>query len=179
MIIFVGVTGSGKSVQGKLLASTLKSKYFSMGEFLRSHADHAVAEKMKAGDLVNDSQAIEILKQALAEAKPGPHEFVLDGFPRTIEQANWLVNEFKANKVHVAAVLHLIASPRVVTSRLLSRHRPDDNMPTIHKRIDEYNFNISEIVEHLRKGGVKVCEIDAEKAVEDVHAQIMGLLLEK
>lgn len=176
MIIFVGVTGSGKSVQGKLLSGDLGSKYFSMGEFLRSHADNNVSQKLKQGDLVNDAQVIEILKQALAEVGIGRHEFVLDGFPRTLDQASWLVEQYNLNDVHIKAVFHLIASPEVVKTRLLTRHRPDDNMPTITKRIDEYNHNITAIVQKLKDGGIKVHEVNAERAPEEVHTQIMSLL---
>lgn len=177
MIIFVGVAGAGKSVQGKLLARDINAPYFSMGEFLRSHVDEVLQKKLITGELINDEEAIRVLSDALVENNISDNEFVLDGFPRTVNQTAWLVERYKQSKINIKAVFHLLASPEVILPRLLERHRPDDLPEVINKRVGEYQESIQYIVKMLEEGGIRVFEINAERTPEEIHTEIIRFLM--
>lgn len=175
MIVFVGVAGSGKSIQGRLLAQELKCDYFSMGQFLRSNVNEEVKEKMIKGDLINDAEVVHIIDVALARANTDK-EYILDGFPRTQYQTDWLISQANSGNLHIKLVIHLKASAEVIVPRLLERKRPDDNMSAISLRLNEYNANIMPIINDFEKASVKIAEINAEETIERVHAQIMAAI---
>ena len=94
MIIFTGVAGSGKSVQGKLLADHLGLPWLSTGEFLRMLISGDRRKDMLAGKLLEDKEIIALV-QRIFNVIDTKHEFILDGFPRTIPQAEALEMNFK------------------------------------------------------------------------------------
>lgn len=173
MIIFVGVAGSGKSVQGKMLAKELDCNFFSTGEFLRQHVNQQIQEKMKTGELVSDEEVIWAVSDALEKIDYNSKDFVLDGFPRTAKQAEWLIEKLKVHAINIKFVFHLKAESETITARLLERHRPDDHMAAIKQRLVEYRENILPIIEEFKKSGVAVVEINANQSAEDVHQDIM------
>lgn len=175
MIILLGVAGSGKSVQGKLIAKALRCEYFSTGEFLRQVSDPTIQEKMKAGGLIDDDMVIKVTEEALLK-RGTDDDFVLDGFLRTVPQAEWLISAAQKGEFHIVDVLNLQASPEVIVSRLLDRRRPDDQLEIIKKRINEYNQTIKPIVKLLNAAGIEVNEVNADRSVEEVNEEIMKLL---
>ncbi|HUD06975.1 MAG TPA: nucleoside monophosphate kinase [Candidatus Saccharimonadales bacterium] len=177
MIIFVGVAGAGKSIQGRMLAKDLDCPYFSTGEFLRSHVDKNIQNKMLTGELVSDEETISVLDDAL-DLHHNQGEFILDGFPRTASQAEWLIRESKEGRFKVTALIHLLASPEVIVPRLLGRHRPDDHPEAIKKRLDEYRRHIEPIVSKFKQSHVRVIEVNAEASVEVVNKKILSALKE-
>lgn len=176
MIILVGVAGAGKSVQGKLLAQEISAKYFSMGEFLRQHLDPTIQKKMLTGELISDEEVIEVVDEELSKVKKPDEEYILDGFPRTIKQTEWLLAEVDKHRFNLDGVLNLKASPEVIVPRLLKRKRPDDNIAAINQRMEEYNKLTLPIVDRLKKAKVAIFDIDAEQTVEIVHQEIMRSL---
>ncbi len=176
MIILVGVAGAGKSVQGKLLANEIGAKYFSMGEFLRQHLDPTIQQKMLTGELISDDEVIDVVDDELSKVKKPDEEYILDGFPRTVKQAEWLLEEVKKGRFKLDGVLNLKASPEVIVPRLLKRKRPDDNIETINQRMIEYDKLTLPIVDHLKEAKISIFDIDAERSVEDVHQEIMESL---
>lgn len=176
MIIFVGVAGSGKSIQGKLLAQKIGAKYFSMGEFLRQHVDKSIQDKMLTGELISDSEVIEVVDDALPKVRNPDEEYVLDGFPRTVAQTDWLIEEVKKARFLIRAVINLEAAAETIVPRLLERKRPDDNINAISQRINEYDKFTLPIIEHLKKAKIKVFNINAERPIEEVHQDIISRL---
>lgn len=176
MIIIVGVAGSGKSVQGKLLAKEINAKYFSMGEFLRQHLDPAIQEKMLNGDLISDEKVIEVIDEELSKVKKPDEEYILDGFPRTVVQTDWLLQEVKKKRFSIEGVLNLKAKPEVIVPRLLERKRQDDNLTAINQRMDEYNKLTLPIIDRLKEAGIDIFDIDAEQTVEKVNEAIFSSL---
>jgi adenylate kinase len=177
LIIFVGLAGSGKSVQGKLLAKEMNAQYFSMGEFLRQHVDPVIKEKMVTGVLISDEEVIEVVNDELSKVRESADkEYILDGFPRTLKQAHWLIKEVKKGRFHIRGVIYLIADKTVIIPRLLDRKRPDDNLETISRRMEEYNSLTLPILDYFKEAKVKVYEVDAEKDIETVHRDIMNCL---
>jgi adenylate kinase len=175
MIIFMGVAGSGKSLQGRLIADELGLPWLSTGEFLRMLIAGEKRKEMLAGKLIDDQEIIRLIQKifGIIDTK---QEFVLDGFPRTTRQADWLLNQAKHGQLHIKAVVHLTASEEVVKSRLLGRGRPDDHHDAIAERFNEYREAILPILAHFRDAGVPVYTIEGEKTVEEVHEAIKAKL---
>jgi adenylate kinase len=176
VIIFVGVAGSGKSIQGRLLAQSINGKYFSLGEYLRSHVDPSIKEKMLTGELIDDQEVINSIDEALPREIFGAEEYILDGFPRTLIQTDWLIDKLKRKRFNVRAVIHLKASPEIIVPRLLERKRPDDNVEAISLRINEYRDTILPILDKMKSVGMKVYDIDGENAIEEVHNDIINTI---
>ncbi len=175
MIIFMGVAGSGKSVQGRKLADELGLPWLSTGEFLRMLISGQRRKDMQAGLLLEDKEVIALVRKIFGVVDTN-HEFVLDGFPRTVAQADWLLSQVKHGQLHMTGVIHLTASKEGVRERLLSRGRPDDHDEAINKRFKEYEEEITQILNHFRSGGVKVHDINGEQTVDAVAADILQAL---
>ncbi|MCA9330442.1 nucleoside monophosphate kinase [Candidatus Saccharibacteria bacterium] len=175
MIIFMGVAGSGKSVQGRRLADELGLPWLSTGEFLRMLISGERRKAMVQGELLGDAEIIELVQKifSLINSK---EEFILDGFPRTPEQADWLLSQVRHKQLNVTAVIHIKASAEVVTSRLLSRGRPDDTREALQQRFDEYEKAIRPIISEMKAAQVPVFDINGEGDIEVVHDEILGTL---
>lgn len=175
MIIFMGVAGSGKSVQGRLLADELGLPWLSTGEFLRMLIAGEQRKEMLSGKLLDDQDMIALV-QKIFTVVDVEHEFVLDGFPRSLDQADWLLGQVKHGQLDVTAVVHLQASEEIVEERLLQRGRPDDHKQAIRERFQEYEESIKPILAHFREADIPVYEINGEQSPESVHGQILAVL---
>lgn len=176
MIIFMGVAGSGKSVQGRLLADRLALPWLSTGEFLRMLISGQDRKDMVAGKLLNDRQIIKLVQKIFNIADAAHQEFVLDGFPRTTSQADWLLNQVKHGQLSVTAVVHLVADEKAVAKRLIDRGRQDDTPQAISERFKEYEQSSKPILDHFEEAGVPVIKIDGEGEVEEIHERIREAL---
>ena len=175
MIIFMGVAGSGKSAQGKLLADTMGYPWVSTGEFLRMLISGERRKDMIAGKLLEDKEIIALIRKIFAVVDTN-HKFVLDGFPRTVGQADWLLSQVKHDQLHVTSVVHIKASEDAVRKRLLNRGRPDDNEQAIAERFREYEQTIKPILEHFKQAKIPVYDINGEQTVQKVHEDIVSVL---
>jgi adenylate kinase len=175
MIIIMGVAGAGKSVQGRWVADELALPWLSTGEFLRMLVTGERRREMLAGKLLDDSEMIGLADKIFHMINV-EEEFILDGFPRTIAQADWLIAQHKAGLINISTVLHLEADEEVVTNRLLGRGRQDDTKEAIASRFSEYRAITLPIIKDLESNGIKVHHINGEGTPEQVHAQIIPLL---
>lgn len=175
MILLFGIAGSGKSVQGKLLADKLGCRWISTGEFLRMYAGPEKHRQMIQGELLNDEQVIAILDDVLKKLDKA-EEAVLDGFPRTQNQANWLLEQNKEGHIKLTGVINLTADKDLVKQRLLTRARTDDNEAAIKNRFQEFEQTTLPIIESFKKSGVPVHNIDASQTVDQVHESILVAL---
>jgi adenylate kinase len=172
MIIFVGVAGSGKSVQGRKLADSFGLPWLSTGEFLRMLVSGERRKAMLRGELLGDQEIIALVQKVLSVIDSS-QEFVLDGFPRTTAQADWLLNQAKHEQLHVTAVVHLIASEKAVEERLLQRGRTDDTPEVIQHRFKEYQETVLPLLEQFKAATVPVFDIDGEQPVDQIHQIIV------
>lgn len=172
MIVLMGVAGAGKSMQGKILADEHGYAWISTGEILRVLVTGRRRQEMLEGKLLSDDEVIAILDKVF-DLIDTDQEFVLDGFPRTIAQADWLVAQTRSNRFRLSGVIHLSASEEVVRKRLESRGRPDDTDDAISKRFKEYNSVTLPIIDHFKGLGVNVCEVDASRPPREVHDAIL------
>jgi adenylate kinase len=172
MIILTGVAGSGKSMQGKMFADEHGYAWISTGEILRVLVTGKRRHEMLQGKLLSDEEMITILDTVLnlIDAK---QEFVLDGFPRTTPQADWLLEQVQKERLQLTAVINLDASEEVVRERLMSRGRRDDNTNAINERFAEYKSVTLPILDYFKKEGVHVYNIDAAQSPREVHDEIL------
>lgn len=175
MIILMGIAGSGKGTQGKLLADEYGFHWISSGEILRMYIAGEKRQRMLAGELLEDAEIIKIFDKVFASIN-NHDECVLDGFPRTVVQAEWLLKQAKKGKFHITEVFHLIASKEAVKARLKERGRPDDYDKAIEERFQEYEKQTLPIIHWFEKEGIPVVEINAERPVEEVHQEIVAKL---
>jgi adenylate kinase len=172
MIIFMGVAGSGKSVQGRLLADRLGYPWLSTGEFLRMLISGERRKQMLEGKLLDDREIITLV-QKIFRIVDTEHEFVMDGFPRTAAQADWLLAQRRHGQLDITAVIDLQASEEIVVERLLQRGRQDDDKKAIIERFKEYEKSTRPIIDDFQSNGVPVFQINGVGDVEDIHEAIV------
>lgn len=175
MILLMGVAGAGKSMQGRMLADEHGYAWISTGEILRVLVTGKRRQEMLQGKLLNDIEVVELMDKVF-ELINTHDEFVLDGFPRTVPQADWMLRQVKKGRFELTAVINLVASKEAVLERLTSRGRPDDTEEAIHERFAEYEAVTKPILEHFLEEGVTVHEVNADKSPRHVHDCILELL---
>ncbi|WP_082285467.1 adenylate kinase [Leptospira noguchii] len=179
-IIFMGPPGAGKGTQAKILCERLSIPQISTGDILRDAVKNQTAMGMEAkrymdaGDLVPDSVVIGIIKDRIREAdcKNG---FLLDGFPRTVEQAEALDILLKNEGKSIDKAINLQVPDTELLKRLLSRAeiegRADDNEVTIKNRLDNYNKKTLPLLDFYaaRK---KLSQVNGVGSLEEVTSLI-------
>jgi adenylate kinase len=175
VILLMGIAGSGKGTQGKLLAENQGYELISMGDVVRATATDEQRERMLAGGLLNDQEIIDMIDQVLS-GLPDADKVILDGFPRTIPQAEWLLEQVKTGRFTLDTAFHLVASRAAVKARLLGRARADDNDEAIEKRFDEYERATAPIITWLTDNGITVANINAERTVEAINEELVQYL---
>jgi adenylate kinase len=171
----MGIAGSGKGTQGKLLADEYGFHWISSGDILRMYITGKRRQQMLAGEVLGDKEIIAVWDKVLSSIED-KDECVLDGFPRTVAQAEWLLQEAKQGRFRVTEVFHLVASREAVKSRLMKRGRQDDHEAAIEARFAEYEKATVPIIEWFNKEDVPVVEINAEQPVDVVHKEIVNRL---
>lgn len=167
----MGVAGSGKSSQGRMLADKMGLPWVSTGEFLRMLIAGERRRAMLEGKLLDDADIISLTQKIFALIDTD-NEFILDGFPRTVEQADWLLAQHRHEQLNITAVIHLKASEAVVEVRLLQRGRQDDHQEAIHERFVEYRESIVPILKQFKAAHVPVYDIDGDQSIDAVYADI-------
>ncbi|UPR02908.1 adenylate kinase [Chloropicon primus] len=178
-IIFVlGGPGSGKGTQCDLIIEKYGFSHYSAGDLLRaevasgSEMGKDLEATMKEGKLVASSVTIALLKKAIANAcEAGKRKFLVDGFPRALDQAE----EFEGKVLPCKLVLFFSCPMKVLQKRLLKRAktsgRADDNKETIQKRFDTFLNTSMPVIDHYEKLG-KVAKVSAEPAPEKVFKEV-------
>jgi len=183
-IIFMGPPGAGKGTQAKIICNEKKIPQISTGDILRAAIQNGTemglkAKKfMDAGDLVPDEVVIGIIRDRLKESDCG-HGFLLDGFPRTIEQAKALDQLLSEMKIGLQHVLNLAVPDNELLKRLLERAkiegRADDNEETIKNRLVNYNNKTFPLLEYYKKANL-LREINGMGSVDEITNLIRGVL---
>lgn len=177
-LLLIGIQGSGKSTQGNLLSNAFGVRYLSTGHIFRDIAHEKsqfgryIKEVMNTGALIPDDITLKIVADYLkrAEYKKG---YILDGFPRTITQAEQFVNG-------IDKVFYLKVSDKEALKRLSFRKqngtlRDDDTVAAIRKRIELFHEVTKPVIEYYRKKGILV-EVNGEQLVEKIQEDILKSL---
>jgi adenylate kinase len=182
-ILILGPQGSGKGTQAKLIAAAHGIPHVATGEILRS----AVAEGtelglrvqpiLERGDLVPDELMVDLIRARLVDEDG----FILDGFPRTVPQAEALDAMLDEIGKPLDVVLLLQVSDDVSLERLLGRRaaegRSDDAPEAIRNRLRLYHELTEPVVERYRTKGTLVA-VDGERPVDDVAREIEDALVQ-
>jgi adenylate kinase len=171
VILLMGMPGSGKGTQGKILADRHGYHLISMGELVRLYVTGERRKQMLAGTLLDDTEIIAILDKVLLSIKDDEN-CILDGFPRTIPQAEWLLEQVKDGRFSLNKVFHLVASREAVVNRLSHRGRMDDDQDVITERLKEYARLTQPLIDWFGANAVEVIDINAERPVEAVNDEL-------
>lgn len=190
-IILLGPPGAGKGTQAKILVNAYGIPQLSTGDILRSAIAQktpmglAAKEIMDRGDLVPDEVVNGIVSERLdaEDCKPG---FILDGFPRTIPQAEALDAMLEDKGMELDGVVEITADPDVLVERILNRAketaaasggaaRADDNVEVVRNRLNVYRELTEPLVDYYRAKGL-VKSVDGMQSVEEVTAAIRRVL---
>lgn len=172
MIIFMGIAGSGKGTQSKLFAERDGYEVISTGELLRAYGSEAQQKRMLAGEILRDEEVTDLLDQALREMAD-QNKVILDGYPRRISQADWLLRAQREGRFKLSGVLHLVATRATVKKRLEYRSRPDDHDRAIEERFSAYENATLPILKYFSDARVPIIEVDAERSIEEVHQDVV------
>jgi adenylate kinase len=182
-IVILGPPGAGKGTQAELISKEAGIPHINTGDMYRA-AEAAGTELgakvkpyMDVGELVPDDVTIEVVRERLAQ--PDTAEgFVLEGFPRTLPQAEALDSILGESDRELSVVLHFQLSEEVAEQRLLKRAveqgREDDTPEIIHRRMETMRIP-DELVEFYRAKGILV-GIHAERSIDEVFAEVQSVL---
>lgn len=187
-LVIFGGPGSGKGTQSARLIDNYGLYHISTGELLRDHIKRETEigktanEYISKGKLIPDDLMISIIEDVLDREAKDKKGIILDGFPRTIPQAEALEEFLKSRGTDVHAVVGLEVPDEELTDRLLKRAeesgRSDDNPDTIKKRLEVYHNQTSPLREHYMGKG-KYIPINGTGNVDDIFHSIKDRLKEK
>jgi len=183
-VLLLGVQGSGKGTQAKRIASEYGLAHIATGDILRramadgSELGRRVQPIYDRGDLVPDDLMIELIRERL-QAEDTRDGFILDGFPRTMPQAEALDSMLSEIDRPLSIVFELQVPDAVAIDRLTLRAgeegRPDDTPEAIAKRIDLYHRETEPLVSHYRLVG-NLVGIHGDRSENEVFAEIQQAL---
>jgi adenylate kinase len=165
-VVLLGPPGSGKGTQAERLSDERKLRHISTGDLVRAHPDET-ERYARAGRLVPDDVMMRLLGGALDE---GDGDVLLDGFPRSVEQAEAL-----EDLLPLDAVVFLDVPDDVVLERLARRGREDDEPDVIRRRLDVYRDETAPLVSHYERRGL-LRRVDGSRPPEEVYAQVRDAL---
>ena len=184
-IILFGAPGCGKGTQSDLIVKKYCLKHLSTGDLLRKE----IAEKtelgktadsfISKGDLVPDAMIIDILQKHIENQKETSNGVILDGFPRTVAQAEALETMFKSLDKEISVLIDIKVQEDELVNRLILRGqtsgRSDDNIETIKKRLDVYH-NLTEPVNNFYKNLNKYTSIDGIGSIDEIFGRISEVI---
>lgn len=183
-LVIFGAPGSGKGTQSEVLIDKYGFDHVSTGDLLRAaikeQTELGVAAKsyIDAGQLVPDDLIIGLIEGVLSGRK-SEAGLILDGFPRTVAQAEALDKLFGKYNTQVHAVLDLKVDEKELVERLLKRGkesgRSDDNLETIQKRLAVYHAQTAPLAEYYANQGVHY-PLEGSGAIGDITARISAVI---
>jgi adenylate kinase len=175
MILLMGLPGSGKGTQGKMLADEYGMHLFSTGDLLRMYVTGDRRKRMLAGELLDDAEVTAMLERALTTINDD-EDCLLDGFPRTVPQAEWLMAQVAAGRFTLDHIIYLKVDHDTLVARLKARGRLDDKESVIEARFREYERLTQPVIDWFATQDVTILEIDGERSTEVVNRDIVAKL---
>ncbi|MBL8923860.1 MAG: adenylate kinase [Myxococcaceae bacterium] len=179
-LVFFGPPGAGKGTQAQRIVADFSIPQISTGEILRAAVANGTplgkqaGPLMAAGKLVPDELVIGIVEERLEE-KDCQKGFLLDGFPRTIPQAESLQAVLAKTGKRIEHVVSLEVPDSVIHERMKGRGRADDSPETVQKRLDEFRKLTAPLKAYYEKLGL-LRTIDGVGSLEDIYASIKRAL---
>jgi adenylate kinase len=179
-VLLFGPPGSGKGTQAALLAERLGVPAISTGDMLRqavtggTELGQKVAGILAAGSLVDDDTMAEVVKERLrrADARRG---FLLDGYPRTLGQADMLESILREQGASMDAAILLEVPEEELVRRMTGRQRADDGAEVVRHRLRLYREKTTPLVGHYERLGL-LRRVDGNRGVPEVAESIVAVL---
>jgi adenylate kinase len=180
-LLLIGAPGAGKGTQAERLAERFGIMHISSGDLLRQHVreqtslGRTIKSYLDHGDLVPDSIVLDMLRKPVVAAVEAGG-YVLDGFPRTVEQAQASFPVAQALGVEVQAAVHLDVPREELVRRLLARRRgSEDTEAVIERRLQVYLDKTVPLLEYYA-GRELVFTVDGAQPPGAVHEEIVARL---
>ncbi|HEX3610321.1 MAG TPA: adenylate kinase [Sporichthyaceae bacterium] len=183
-LLMIGAPGAGKGTQAVRIAQHFRVTHISSGDLLRKHVTEQtsigkqISRYMEAGDLVPDSVVMDLLRKPIVSANAAGG-YVLDGFPRTLEQAQAAYKVAVDLGVAVQVVVHLVVPHDELVRRLLERGadsgRSDDNLETIEHRLQVYDAKTLPMLDYYAERE-QLITVDGARAVDEVSQGVTTAL---
>ena len=181
LIIFIGAPGAGKGTQAERLAEWLGIDHLSTGELFRK----AIAERtelgreasryMERGMLVPDEVVVKMVTDYLGHREKEAGGVILDGFPRTLPQAEALGEELTKQERGICCVVDLLVDEKELVRRLLGRGRHDDTKEAIDKRLEVFQRETKPLIEYYEQRGLAE-RIDGVGTPDEVLERIVAVV---
>lgn len=210
-VLLLGAPGVGKGTQAQLLMAEFNIPQISTGDLLREHRKNHTPLGIMADELMNKGQLVpdDLVNDMVADRFKQPdteHGYILDGYPRTIGQAQWLDTQLVAYLLPVVAV-HIAVPERVLLERITGRRispagriyniytnppkvkgfcdidgspleqRKDDTEEVFHERMKAFDEKTAAVIDYYRTHGGRFAEVNGDQSVEAVTKSIRTALL--
>ncbi|MFC0313976.1 adenylate kinase [Gordonia phosphorivorans] len=177
-LVILGPPGAGKGTQAELLSEALGIPHISTGDLFRANISQGTpigleAKKyLDAGNLVPPEITVNMVRERLSEPDAAKG-FILDGFPRSVEQAEALADILADASLQLDGVLSFVVDEDAVVERMLARGRADDTEDVIRNRMKVYAEETAPLLTHYAGS---ITEIDGMGEVTAVHSQVLSKL---
>lgn len=211
-VLLLGAPGVGKGTQAKRLMDEFNIPQISTGDLLRDHRRNHTPLGMLAEDLMSQGKLVpdDLVNQMVAARFTEPdteHGYILDGFPRTLIQAEWLDSQLVAYLLPVVAI-NIVVDEKVLLERITGRRispagriyniytnppkvegicdvdgstleqRTDDTEEVFHERMKTFQVKTAAVIEYYRSHGNRFAEVDGDRPVDEVTQGIRSALLQ-
>jgi len=182
-VIMLAPPGAGKGTQSERVAARYGVPHISSGDIFREETaagtplGNQLRGYLESGDLVPDDLVLALIKDRVIAAATDSGGYVLDGFPRTLAQAESAAAIGREANVSAQAVVYLDAAPDVLIARIAGRgeNRADDSAEVARHRLDVYTEHTKPLIDYYTGRGI-VIKIDAAAPIETVSQQIFTAL---
>lgn len=179
-LIFLGPPGAGKGTQAKVLSENCNVPHISTGDILRSavKAKTELGQKaesyMSAGELVPDNLILDLVRERLSQEDTA-NGWLLDGFPRTVEQAEFLNKLLTEIEQSCEFVINLEVPDDVLVARMLERGRADDKEEVIRTRLDVYRQETEPLIAFYR-GRQQLRSVNGNQLMDQVSEALQKIV---
>ena len=185
IVVLFGPPGSGKGTQSERVAQGLGIPHVATGDMLRAEVARGSAlgreaePIMRSGKLVSDDLIVRVIESRLGEPDAASGA-LLDGFPRTVAQAEALDAMLRRGGRQVDVVVALRVGDDELRRRVLQRAeiegRADDTATAFEQRLRTYRDETAPVLDHYRSAGTRIARVDGVGAIEAVTERISGAL---